>query len=495
MKALFDTLVRIDNQGKIIGVGAESWTTSADGLIWTFKLRPQATWTDGKPVLASDFVYAWQRIVDPKTASQGAELIRALNLVNTDAIIKGEKPASELGVKTLDDYTLELTLNSPTPWLLETLTFLNTAPVRKDIVEKYGVSWTRPANIVSNGPYKLVANNFNESLIFDKRDDYWDAPNIYITQVKFVVIKDNNAKFYNYLAGNFMTVRIPVQLADIAREERPEEIVQEPYPSTYAIILNTNKPEFKDPKVRRALSLLVDREILTAKVYKHFFPTSIVAPAMLEDGELQTEDRLLIDPQLKTQRQEEAIRLLTEAGYSKEKPLSFEWSYHRGSDSDNKNIALSEMLRSFSQGIVQPKLKSLEKNIYYTSVFKKDFDVVYYIMNPDYYHVSSFLKTFLPDNVNNFSSYDNPKFTKLYYQASNSKYAKERAEIYQQMNLILQQEAPVIPVMLAERFILKSPALGGFNGKLPYTYFRDYYIISDKSPKPSAIAAPAPKMN
>lgn len=484
IKSLFDTLVRQDNTGKYIGAGAQSWSTSKDGLTWTFKLRKNATWTDGKPVKASEYVYAWQRVLDPKTASLGADYFVSTHIKNAEQIRDGKLPPSSLGVKALDDYTLQISLAQPTPWLLDTLTFPNTAPLRKDVIDKYGTSWTRPEHIVSNGPFYLAEIKFNEVLRFAKRADYWDAKHVYITDINYIVQPDSNSTYYSYLAGEFYTTRIPAQFVDIVKKERPKEIIKEAYPSTYSLVLNTHLDKFKDKRVRQAINLLLDRKVISEKVYKAYIPTSIIAPTILQDGNKQVEDQFVLSPKYTQARINKAVSLLKAAGYSTTKPLTLEWLYQKTRDGDRNNLALMGMLKDFSGGIIQIKHKVLETNSYYNALQKGNFEIANYIMNPDYYHVSSFFNVFVGNNANNFSGWSNPKFSELYKKAYLETNVNKRKEIYQEMNKILQDEVPVIPYLLSERFILRSPALGGFNGKLPVTYLQDYYIIADKKIAP-----------
>ncbi|RIY33242.1 hypothetical protein CKF54_03355 [Psittacicella hinzii] len=483
-KGLFDTLVRRDNTGEMVGVGAISWTTSEDGLTWTFKLRPEATWSDGQMVKAQDYVYAWQRIIDPNTGTLGAEYISVLNLKNTKEIKAKELPASALGVEALDDLTLVLHLDKPTPWLLDTLTLLPTAPVRQDIIEKYGISWTSPKNIVSNGPYKLVANKLNEIVSFSLRDDYWDRKNIYIEQIHFEVLPKGMSSYLKYLSGEFYTARIPDRYLNQALAERANEIIVEPYPSTYAIIVNTRNEKLQDVRVRQALNLLMDRDFIAEKFYRLYIPTTIVAPTILEDGNLQQEVKSNLDPKERKNNIAKAIDLLTQAGYSQENPLVLNWVYTRGTEADRNNIGISSMLSDFSNGLVKINLVSNDITTYYYKIQQYDFDLAFYIMNADFYHVASFFNVFNPGNANNFSGWTNAKFSELYELAYEEKDPAKRQEIYQQMNQILQDEVPVIPFLLSVRLIVKSPALGGFNGTLPFTYMRDHYIIADKKIAP-----------
>lgn len=486
MKSLFDTLVRQDNTGAIVGSAAERWETSEDGKTWTFYLRPNATWSDGKPVLAADFVYAWQRVLDKKTGSLGAANMYALNLVNTKEVNEGSKPPQALGAVAKSDFVLELHLTRPTPWLLQALTFVNTAPVRADKIAEFGNSWTRHDRIVSNGPYKLSDYRFNEKLSFAKRADYWDAKNIYISDIVYNVLPRGESSYLRYLKGEFYTVRVPAQYADVINQERPEEVVKEAYPTNAVILLN-NEGKFADQRVRQALSLLLDRQYLTKHIFKAFFPSSTFVPALdsVSDAQGITEVKHLVDSKFAQANRQQAISLLKQAGYSVEKPLEFTWSYEKRKDSDRDNIALQGMLQQFSGGLVKVKLQAKDRTSYYSDIAAKKYEAAYYFMNADFYHAASYFNYFLPTHQNNFTGYNSPTFAELYERALDELDAQKRQQLYGAMNTLLQQDMPAIPVILTERYILRSPALGGFNGKLPFTYMRDYYIIADKQIAPT----------
>ena len=202
----FEGLVEKDFNGKLSPAVAESWEISEDGLTYTFKLRTNAKWTDGKPVTANDFVYSWQRVVDPATGSQYGYQHEPVK--NAKAITAGDMPKESLGVKAIDDYTLEVTLEAPTAYFLELLSFPTFYPLRKDIIDKYGDKWTLKADTyIGNGAFKLVERNRDESLVMVKNTNYWNIENIVPDKLTFVLMENETGSVAGVKSGNLHFAR------------------------------------------------------------------------------------------------------------------------------------------------------------------------------------------------------------------------------------------------------------------------------------------------
>ncbi len=185
----FEGLIEKDSEGKLIPGVAESWEISEDGLIYTFKLRTNSKWTDGKSVVADDFVYSWQRVVDPATGSQYGYQHEPVK--NAKAITAGTMPKESLGIKAIDDYTLEVQLEAPTAYFLELLSFPTFYPLRKDIIEQYGDEWTLNADTyIGNGAFKLIERNRDESLVMVKNTNYWNVEDIVPDKITFVLMEN-----------------------------------------------------------------------------------------------------------------------------------------------------------------------------------------------------------------------------------------------------------------------------------------------------------------
>lgn len=265
-KDLFEGLVTQDAEGNTIPGQAESWTVSKDNKVFTFKIRDNAKWSNGDPVTAGDFVFAFQRAVDPETASRYAWFMEIPTIVNASAIVKGEKPADSLGVKAIDDKTFQVTLEQPVPYFIKMLAHQTTFPVPQKVVEKLGDSWTRPGNMVSNGAYKLADWRVNEKIVLERNNNYWNNNETVINKVTYLPLQ-NTPELNRYKAGEMdMTYVIPIEHFKSLKKQAPSEVKVTPYLGTYYYSFNTERKPFDDARVRKALSYAIDRDAITQYV-------------------------------------------------------------------------------------------------------------------------------------------------------------------------------------------------------------------------------------
>lgn len=478
IRITFDTLVRQARDGAYLPSAAESWETSEDGLTWTFHLRKDAKWHDGVPVTAKDFVYSWQRLVDPKNATPYADYPVLMNVKNAQETITGAVPPSELGVRAVDDYTFEVTLTQPTPWLTQMLTLGVTAPLRQDIIEKFGDAWTQPGNYVGNGPFKLTTYNFKENMVFEKDPNYWNAANVALQTINVEFIADPNSTYLGYLSGKYATVGLKAQQVEAAKKERPEELYTYKRNSIYYYTFNPKT--VSDVRVRKAFALLYDREKLYRQVLQRHVPAYKYIPDGIYEGDkIREYDWVKLSQE---ERNELGLKLLAEAGYSKENPLKLVEPVQIGGD-EAANIAFINILKDNSQGIIQIEQKKLEGKAYYEFLNSGNYDLASSGWNPDYDHVSTFTSIFTCDNANNRLKYCNPEFDALLVQASHESDSEKRKDLYAQAVDILQNDYVMVNDIYPEAFLLKSPALGGYNKDSNSRSFADYYFIAGKSIK------------
>jgi oligopeptide transport system substrate-binding protein len=241
---------------------AEKWEISSDAKTVTFHLR-ECSWSDGRPVKAADFVYAWNRVVDPKTAADYAHILYAIK--DAEAIHSGK--GGELGVRAKDDRTLVVELAGPCPWFLDLLPFMTFYPVRRDVVEKHGDDWTKPANFVGNGPFLLKEWVANEHILLEKNGKYWNAARVKQKTVKWLPTESYTTAFNRYEADQCDYLdTIPLEFIEEIRK-RPD-FHPGPYLGTYYYSFNVTKKPFDDKRVRKALSLAIDRKIITEKILR-----------------------------------------------------------------------------------------------------------------------------------------------------------------------------------------------------------------------------------
>lgn len=468
----FDTLVRKARDNSYIPSAATSWETSADGLTWTFHLRPEAKWQDGQPVTAKDFVYSWQRLVDPKTGAGYANYLELMHVKNAAEIVAGQADPSTLGVRAVDDYTFEITLTQPTSWLEQMVSLGVTAPLRQDIIEKYGDAWTKAGNYVGNGPFKLTEYRFKEIMKLEKVADYWGANDIALTGIEVEFISDSNSIYLGYLSGKYNIAGLKYQQYEAAAKERPQELYtyKEPVIWYYAV----NPERVADPEVRKAFSQLLDRETIFRKSLKRHIPAYKVIPEGTNDSDLVQEY------DWKGQAQEEldkqALEALAKAGYTAENPLKL--SFPTTTTKDNPLfIAMSNLVKERTAGVVVIDPVILEGKAYYDFLKSRNFDFMLSGWNPDYDHISTFTAIWKCNDPNNHVKYCNPKYDELIDKADVTTDDQARKQLYADAVQILQNDYSIIPLYFQEGFLLKQPYLGGFNKDNNNRNFRDYYFI------------------
>jgi oligopeptide transport system substrate-binding protein len=337
---LFEGLYTQDNTGELVPALATSYELSDDQMTYTFHLRKDAKWSNGDPVTAHDFVFAWSRLADPKTASEYAWYLQLMNVANADSVVDGKKPVSDLGVKALDDYTFQVTLNKPTPYFRQMLTNASSFPVPEKVVEKFGDQWTRPENMVTDGAYTLESWDVGSKIVLKKSDTYWDAANTTLTEVTAIPIQDNDQALRRYEAGELDRVQIPAGQYPRLKADYPDQAVSRPYSCTYAYRFNVGPkgPEaLKDVRVRQALSYAINRDIIVDKILKggqkpaytwtHWATAGFTTPDITYAHWTDKE------------RMEKAKELLKEAGYGPDHPLKLRIMYN--TSSDHKKIAIA----------------------------------------------------------------------------------------------------------------------------------------------------------
>ncbi|CAM3855572.1 periplasmic murein peptide-binding protein precursor [Xenorhabdus thuongxuanensis] len=257
----FDGLVYTDRKGHIEPRLAERWETS-DNQTWLFHLRKGAKWSDGSPITAHDVVFSWRRLLDPEMGSPYSSYLGTAHVVNANDILLGKKKAEELGVKALDDFTLEVKLDKSVAYFLQMLTHPILVPVSEKAVKRYGDKWTHPDVFVGSGAFKLSEWKVNENVIGVRNPHYWDDKNTVINKVTYLAITSEKSDLNRYLAGEIdMTMTIPLDSFASLKKTLGDQVHINSMLSTYYYVFNTQKPPFNDVRVRKALSLAIDRDV------------------------------------------------------------------------------------------------------------------------------------------------------------------------------------------------------------------------------------------
>ncbi|WP_193110980.1 oligopeptide ABC transporter substrate-binding protein OppA [Klebsiella aerogenes] len=473
---LFEGLVIGDLNGHPVPGVAESWDNN-DFKVWTFHIRKDAKWSDGSPVTAQDFVYSWQRLADPKTASPYASYLQYGHVANVDEIIAGKKPATDLGVKAIDDKTFEVTLSEPVPYFYKLLVHPSVSPVPKAAIEKYGEKWTQPANIVTNGAYKLKDWVVNERIVLERNTNYWDNAKTVINQVTYLPISSEVTDVNRYRSGEIdMTYNnMPIELFQKLKKEIPKEVHVDPYLCTYYYEINNQKAPFTDVRVRTALKLALDRDIIVNKVKNQGdLPAYSYTPPY-------TDGMKLVEPEWfkwsQEKRNEEAKKLLAEAGYTADKPLTFNLLYNTSDLHKKLAIAVASIWKKNLGANV--KLENQEWKTFLDSRHQGTFDVARAGWCADYNEPTSFLNTMLSDSSNNTAHYKSPAFDKIIGDTLQVTDEAKRAELYAQSEQQLDKDSAIVPVYYYVNARLVKPWVGGYTGKDPLDniYVKNLYII------------------
>lgn len=473
---LLEGLVISDVNGKTSPGVAESWDNK-DFKVWTFHLRKDAKWSNGEPVTAQDFVYSWQRLADPKTASPYASYLQYGHLLNIDDIIAGKKSPDTLGVKAIDDHTFEVTLSEAVPYFYKLPVYVAMSPVNKAAIEKFGEKWTQPQNWVGNGAYKLKDWVVNEKIVLERNPQYWDNAHTVINQVTYLPIASEVTDVNRYRSGEIdMTYnQLPIELFQKLKKEIPNEVKVDPYLCTYYYEINNQKPPFNDVRVRTALRLGLSQDILTNKVKNQGdIPAYGFVPPYIDGFKAQTPEWFTWSQE---KRNAEAKKLLAEAGYTANKPLTFNLLYNSSDLHKKMAIAASSI---WKQNIgVDVKLENQEWKTFLNSRQQGTHDLARGGWCADYNEPSTFLNSMLSDSSNNKAHYKSKEFDALVAKSLQVKTDEERAAIYQQAEALLNKDAVIVPVYYYANTRLVKPYVGGLTGKDPQdnVYVKDLYII------------------
>ena len=473
---LFEGLLISDVDGKPSPGVAEKWENK-DFKVWTFHLRKDAKWSDGTPVTAQDFVYSWQRLANPNTASPYASYLQYGHIVNIDDIIAGKKPVTDLGVKALDDHTFEVTLSEPVPYFYKLLVHSSVSPVPRAAVEKFGEKWTQPANIVTNGAYKLKDWVVNERIVLERNTNYWDNAKTVINQVTYLPISSEVTDVNRYRSGEIdMTYNnMPIELFQKLKKEIPNEVHVDPYLCTYYYEINNQKAPFNDVRVRTALKLALDRDIIVNKVKNQGdLPAYSFTPPY-------TDGAKLVEPEWfkwsQEKRNEEAKKLLAEAGYTADKPLTFSLLYNTSDLHKKLAIAVASIWKK-NLG-VNVKLENQEWKTFLDTRHQGNYDVSRAGWCADYNEPTSFLNMVLSDSSNNTVHYKSPAFDKLIADTLKVTDEAQRSELYSKAEQQLDKDSAIVPVYYYVNARLVKPWVGGYSGKDPMDniHVKDLYII------------------
>ncbi|MFZ3404764.1 peptide ABC transporter substrate-binding protein [Aeromonas salmonicida] len=453
---LFEGLVSEDGQGKIVPAQAQRWETSEDGLVWRFFLRPQLKWSNGEPLTAQDFVYAWRRLLDPAQGSPSAGLLLATGINNAQSIYAGALELTSLGVEAESSQILKVTLERPVPYFLQLVSQRPFVPVNEQAITRFGKEWTQPGKLVSNGAYKLVNWAPNERIEAERNIHYWDDLHTRIKRVTYLPLSSQHAERLRYEAGEIqLTNKVALEYYQKTKQTTPERIWGLPLLGTYLYTFNLRRPELQDVRVRQALAMTIDRHVLTEQVSgQGERPAWSLLPGMPGYEALGSPLALQDQPT----RLAKAAALMAQAGYNSARPFKLTLTYNTSESHKKLALAVAAMWKPLG---VEVSLNNMEWSAYQVAKDSGDFMLVRSFLFGDYVEPSSMLNSFRCQDPQNESGYCNSAFDGLLQQASDTLDGSTRTGLYRQAEQLLMDEMPAIPVYHYNQMRLVDPTLRG----------------------------------
>jgi oligopeptide transport system substrate-binding protein len=478
MMALFEGLTALDEQTtQPVPGAAERWEVSTDGLAWTFHLRAELKWSNGEPLTADDFVQSWRRALDPKLAAENAWYFYAVK--NAEAYNSGRlTDAGAVGFTASDDRTLVIRLERPTPYLPALVSLPSWFPINPRVVAKFdgmtrrGSAWTRPGNLVGNGPFVLSEWTPNGRIAAVRNPHYWDAAHTQLREIVFFPIENPDTEERNFRAGQLhVTFFLPLGKIAAWREHDPAQLRLDPQAQINFLRFNVTRPPLNDVRVRRALSLAVDRGTLARTVLQG---SRVPAQAMTPPGTGGYTARASVPADFAAARQ-----LLVDAGFPGGRGLP-------GIEMQCRNDEIGPKLAEAMQAIWQRELgvhvtlAPLEQKTWIQNQQTLNYSVSLAAWTADYPDPVTFLGLFTADSAYNWTGWKNPEYDRLLGEASAMLDPHQRYEIFQAAEKHLLEQAPVSPVHLGAQTYLIHPAVHGW---VPAPLvFRRYQYVSLQAP-------------
>jgi ABC-type oligopeptide transport system substrate-binding subunit len=469
LRNLFEGLMVLDPSGNAALGVAERYSISEDGLTYTFRLRDNARWSDGEPVTAGDFVYSLRRIEDPKTRSQYAEVLYPIK--NAQEVNTGKAALTELGVAAPDVRTVEITLKAPTPYFLQLLTHTSSLPVNEKAITRLGEEWLKPGNMVSNGAYMLDDVKPNSHIRIVKNPNYWDAAKVTIDAAVFDPSEDRAAVLKRFRAGEFDVLRdLPDNQLGWLRQNMPKELHIAPYAGVYFYAFNTTKPPFNDKRLRVALSMAINREILVEKITG---AGELPAYGFVPDGTANyTPRRVPWRTMSQAEREGAALKLMSEAGYGPNNPLRFQLAYNTSENHKRIAVALAAMWKKLN---VSVELVNTEFKVHLSNMRIGSFQMGREGWIVDYNDAQGYLFLLQTSTKQqNFSRFSNPEYDRLMDEASLTADPRKRAALLEQAEGILLEELPVMPIYFyVSKNLVSTKVQGWQDNPLDAEYVRN----------------------
>jgi len=458
--ALFEGLVMSSQDPNQVSPGiAEKWDVSPDGLVYTFHLRPEAKWSDGTPITSQDFLRSYQRILTPAVAADYSYLFYVVK--GAEDYYEGRiKDFAQTGFSAPDDHTLVLTLRRPAPFLLKSMARPAWYPLPVHVLEKFhdmdrrDATWTRPENIVTNGAFVMKQWIQHQKIVVEKSPNYWDREHVKLDTIEFYPIEQSDTEDHMFRTGQLdITYEVPADKIATYQREMPNNIQTKPWCGVYFYRFNVARKPLNDVRVRRALSLAIDREKIVKNVtlggeapaYSYVPPNT---NGYVPDYKIHEDVA-------------EAKRLLAEAGFPDghgfpHLQLIYNTSKRHGPIAE----AIQEMWRR-NLGI-DITLANEEWKVFLDDQKQINFDIERGSWIADYFDPNSFVELFRTGSGNNFTNWGNPEYDRLLASSLDTKSEEERYGVYRKMEKILMEEQPIVPIFFYTESRLISSRVTNF---------------------------------
>jgi oligopeptide transport system substrate-binding protein len=469
---------------------AESWTISDDGKWYTFKIRANAKWNDGRSITAQDFVDSWRRASNPGLGSEYA--YQLFGIKNAEKIYRGElKDETLLGVRALDPHTLQIELEHPIGYFLRLTSFYTLFPTPIHIMDAIlDSSWTKKKPFISNGPFQIKEWKINRHIILEPNPHYWDHAKIKLAEIHFLPIEQIDTEEKTFFGGDLHitndvpTLKIPGYKAKIvANPSRKHPYTATPYLGTYFYRFNTSKAPFNDKRVRHAFSLTMDRKLIVERVtFGNQQPATSFTPPNLPGYQQLPK----LNETVTEEDKKEALRLMAEAGYPNGKGLpKIELLYNTSENHKRVAIALAQMWKK-NLG-VEIALFNQEWKVYLDSQRKMNFNLSRAGWIGDYPDPNTFLNMFVTDGSNNQTAWSSKEYDRFIAEAEQIVEVPQRMAKLQAAESILMEELPLLPIyfytsnkLISELVHLLDDQgqIVPWQGNLQNLYFFKYYVLA-----------------
>jgi oligopeptide transport system substrate-binding protein len=462
--ALFEGLAQYDAKTcEPVPAVAERWEVSPDGLTWTFHLRSTAKWSNGDPVTAGDFVYAYQRMLSPGLGAEYASMLFVLK--NGEAYNAGKiTDASQVGARAADAHTLVLSLAHPVPYLPTMVCNSSWYPVHPATIEKFGrkdqrgTAWTRPGNLIGNGYFILSEWKPHQYIRVTKSPTYWDRDHVRLNEAFFYPIEDLNAEESAFRTGQLhVTASLPTTKVAVYEKEHPDFIQPEPFLGNYLYSFNVTKPPLNDVRVRRALAMAIDRDRIVRSVTRgHQLPADHFTPPDTAGFTARASVPFDIPA---------ARQLLAEAGFPGGKGFPhLEILFNTNEGHQAVAEAVQQMWRA-NLG-VEMSLVNQEGKVWIDTMRQMNYQIARFAWIGDYLDPSTFLDVMEGNNGNNQTGWKNAEYDRLIEAARKTPDQATRYRYFQRCEEILAEECPMAPIYFYTRVNLRLPSVKGWYGNL-----------------------------